>query len=66
MQKLLPKLHGSKKKLGSVLEILAGFCSEGSPAVTGENSGQYPRSLEKIERMRKHLAEHGFTSFAEA
>lgn len=55
MQKLLPKLHGSKKKLGPVLEKLDGLCS-----------GRFTASIEKIGRMRKRLAEHGFTSFAEA
>ena len=54
MQKLLPKLHGSKKKLGPVLEALSELC------------GEYPASAEKIERMQKRLGEHGFTSFAEA
>lgn len=56
MQKLLPKLHGSKKKLGPVLEKLVGLC----PA------GQYPTSAAKIARMQQRLTEHGFTSFAEA
>jgi hypothetical protein len=55
MQKLLPKLHGSKKKLGPVLEKLNGRCA-----------GKFPVSIEKIVRMQKRLAEHGFTSFAEA
>lgn len=55
MQKLLPKLHGSKKKLERVLATLQGLCV-----------GKYPVSVEKIERMQKRLAEHGFTSFAEA
>ena len=55
MQKLLPKLHGSKKKLGPVLETLIGLCA-----------GSYPKSLEKLERMQRRLKEHGFTSFAEA
>jgi 5-methylcytosine-specific restriction protein B len=55
MQKLLPKLHGSKKKLGPILEKLNGLCSE-----------RFPASAEKIVRMQKRLQEHGFTSFAEA
>lgn len=55
MQKLLPKLHGSKKKLGPILEKLNGLCGE-----------RFPASSEKICRMQKRLAEHGFTSFAEA
>jgi 5-methylcytosine-specific restriction protein B len=55
LQKLLPKLHGSKKKLGPVLEKLDGL-----------SQGRFPGALEKIGRMRRRLAEHGFTSFAEA
>lgn len=55
MQKLLPKLHGSRRKLEPVLETLEKLCTSG-----------YPRSLEKIQRMMKRLRENGFTSFAEA
>jgi hypothetical protein len=55
LQKLLPKLHGSERKLGPVLEQLEKFCSENG--LVG--------SVEKIQRMRKRLRD-GFTSFAEA
>jgi energy-coupling factor transporter ATP-binding protein EcfA2 len=75
MQKLLPKLHGSKKKLGPVLAALIRLClkedarPENDPikdeVLTKENA-IYPRALEKLKRMRKRLIEHGFTSFAEA
>ncbi len=75
MQKLLPKLHGSKKKLGPVLETLIRLClkpearPENDPikaeVLTKENA-LYGVSLEKLKRMRQRLAEHGFTSFAEA
>ena len=75
MQKLLPKLHGSKKKLGPVLAALIRLClkeearPESDPIkdeiLTKENA-LYPNSVEKLARMRKRLAEHGFTSFAEA
>jgi 5-methylcytosine-specific restriction enzyme B len=75
MQKLLPKLHGSKKKLGPVLETLIRLClketsrPEVAPvaeALLTEENARYWSSLEKLARMRKRLAEHGFTSFAEA
>ena len=71
MQKLLPKLHGSKKKLGPVLETLIELCGVervggGDSAVVETYSGRYPKSLEKLERMQSRLKEHGFTSFAEA
>ena len=55
MQKLLPKLHGSKKKLGPVLDKLAELCE-----------GRFKDASEKIARMQKRLNEHGFASFAEA
>lgn len=75
MQKLLPKLHGSKKKLGPVLAALIRLClkegarPENDPikdeVLTKENA-VYPSALEKLARMRTRLNEHGFTSFAEA
>jgi len=55
MQKLLPKLHGSKKKLGPVLDKLKGLCDS-----------RFPVSTSKIVRMQNRLTEHGFTGFAEA
>jgi hypothetical protein len=54
-QKLLPKLHGSERRLGPVLEKLEKFCTEKNLEL----------SLEKIKRMRERLKD-GFTSFAEA
>jgi len=75
MQKLLPKLHGSKKKLGPVLAALIRLClkpearPENDPIADGvlvAANAQYPAALEKLKRMRQRLAEHGFTSFAEA
>lgn len=55
LQKLLPKLHGSERRLGGVLKALADFC----------DSNQCPASLAKIRRMQDRLKD-GFTSFAEA
>lgn len=54
-QKLLPKLHGSERRLGPVLKTLAEFC----------NQHGCTASLEKIQRMQDRLKD-GFTSFAEA
>jgi hypothetical protein len=56
MQKLLPKLNGSKTKLGPILAQLKN-------AVTKE---QYPISFAKIERMELRLKQNGFTSYTEA
>ena len=54
-QKLLPKLHGSERRLGPVLKALEDFCT-----LHGCTT-----SLEKIQRMQDRLKD-GFTSFAEA
>lgn len=55
LQKLLPKLHGSERRLRPVLDTLQKFCEE----------HQCAASLEKIKRMQDRLKD-GFTSFAEA
>jgi len=74
-QKLLPKLHGSRRKLENVLFKLGQLCiTEGDAeellkkpdSIDWENNVKYPISLEKIVRMHKGLIENGFTSFAEA
>ena len=77
MQKLLPKLHGSRRKLCPVLETLASFCITGDIKIVKDvfekddfdfNSTQvmYPLSLEKIARMYRGAIDNGFASFAEA
>jgi len=55
LQKLLPKLHGSDRRLGPVLNKLGEFCVQNNCAA----------SLLKIQRMQDRLKD-GFTSFAEA
>jgi len=56
LQKLMPKLHGSARKLDGVLKALAAFAE-----VNG-----LPLTLEKVSRMQERLKRDGFTSFAEA
>jgi hypothetical protein len=80
MQKLLPKLHGSRTKLNKVLPILASFCfdscsSEQAKALLDEvkQEGQLlsdykptlPLSFAKIARMYAAAQENGFASYAE-
>lgn len=73
-QKLLPKLHGSRRKLEKVLFKLGQLCiKEGDaeellkkPESINWDNVKYPISFEKIVRMHKGLVENGFTSFAEA
>jgi energy-coupling factor transporter ATP-binding protein EcfA2 len=55
MQKLMPKLHGSARKLSGVLETLEEFADK----------HQLPLTQDKVKRMQKRLKGEGFTSFAE-
>ena len=71
LQKLLPKLHGSAKKLKKVLEPMWKLCL--NDGITKEIDAEfnatdfkYPESAEKIQRMYKAVVDNGFTSFAEA
>ncbi|HCI69667.1 MAG TPA: hypothetical protein DF712_19365 [Balneola sp.] len=79
VQKLLPKLHGSRRKLEKVLFKLGDLCHPTADIsceelfkkhehLTSEiiEKAKYPISFEKIVRMHKGLVENGFTSFAEA
>jgi hypothetical protein len=52
----MPKLHGSERKIGPVLEALDAFCEK----------NQCNKSREKIKRMQDRMKADGFTSFAEA
>jgi 5-methylcytosine-specific restriction enzyme B len=77
MQKLLPKLHGSRRKLCPVLETLGSFCITGDIKIIKDvfdksdfnfksSNVLYPLSLEKIARMNRSAIDNGFASFAEA
>ncbi len=56
LQKLMPRLHGSQRKLEPVLKALEGFCAE----------HDLQGSLEKIGRMKQRLAHDGFANAFEA
>lgn len=77
MQKLLPKLHGSRRKLSPILETLGSFCLTEDLKVVKDvfdkddfdysnDKVLYPLSLEKIARMYKGAVDNGFASYAEA
>jgi 5-methylcytosine-specific restriction protein B len=75
IQKLLPKLHGSRNKLKKPLEALAGLCLHKpesfkpqmlTESVPAKSEIRYPLSFEKLGRMYRNLLENGYTSFAEA
>lgn len=74
LQKLLPKLHGSRKKLSPVLSALWKLCFAENDGISIEsvkdfaevNGLTYKATAEKIHRMYKAVVDNGFTSFAEA
>lgn len=69
VQKLLPKLHGSRKKLGPVLETLWGFCCSGvnlNSAGSVPAGAKYPLTADKVLRMYRSALDNGFTSYSEA
>lgn len=76
VQKLLPKVHGSRRKLEAVLLKLAGLCMDDAampedmlkeaPLRPAGLEVRYPVALDKIRRMYHNAVANGFTSFAEA
>ena len=71
VQKLLPKLHGSRKKLEPVLTQLWKLCFTGAGKdlnIAKENveKAEFQESADKIRRMYESATANGFTSFAEA
>lgn len=71
VQKLLPKLHGSRKKLEPALKALWGLCMQeehSTEAITRDNVqyAKFPEAADKIQRMMQTALDNGFTSFAEA
>lgn len=70
MQKLLPKLHGSRNKIEKILIELGNLClkypeKNDFPESSVENI-KYPISYEKLQRMHRRIISDGFTSYAEA
>jgi len=81
MQKVLPRLHGSRRKLEPVLCDVGRFCldmSQGDTAggppgtpfdpvasVPAERSPELPRSFEKVRRMTISLRANQFASFTD-
>jgi len=78
MQKLLPKLHGSRNKLSKVLITLGCLCLKDSTDakkkyfdtldinIETDANIIYKTSFEKIMRMYKNALDNGYTSYAEA
>ena len=71
VQKLLPKLHGSRKKIVPVLKELWELCETGDKidektSMVVPEGTKYSLSADKILRMYQCALDNGFTSFAEA
>ncbi len=78
MQKLLPKLHGSRRRLAAPLEAFWGFCRKdgmeqtiadlckGDATAKVADVAKFPVSAEKIRRLYKAAEQNGFASYAEA
>lgn len=69
VQKLLPKLHGSRKKLVPVLKALWDLCETNEKlddAKIVPANTKYPLTADKLLRMFKSAVDNGFTSFSEA
>lgn len=72
MQKLLPKVHGSRNKIERILKDLGKLCLNKN--TEKESFGDdveksdiiYNLSYEKLKRMHKRVISDGFTSYAEA
>lgn len=78
MQKVLPRLHGTRRRLESLLCLLGQFCFElrYTPAPEGrlptfnplgshEGRALLPRSFDKVKRMTRNLRANQFTGFTE-
>lgn len=69
VQKLLPKLHGSRKKLVPVLKTLWSLCGTNCTLDSADivpNGTTYPLTADKVLRMYHCAIDNGFTSFSEA
>ncbi|OJV81792.1 MAG: hypothetical protein BGO34_08370 [Bacteroidia bacterium 44-10] len=73
IQKLLPKLHGSRSKISKVLDALIILCLEDGVTFSIAKSDEvkpekilYPIAFEKLVRMYRNALDNGFTSYAEA
>ena len=78
MQKLLPRLHGSRRRLEDLIRSFAEFCFFGAIAEQNENpmstfepdnfdknEAKLPISFDKLKRMLRSLRANQFTSFTE-
>jgi len=74
LQKILPKLHGTRAKLEAPLGSLTAFCHDQNAPISeeqmekdrsGDSEARFPRSAQKIAQMRHQLSIQGYVSFIE-
>jgi 5-methylcytosine-specific restriction protein B len=74
MQKVLPRLHGSRRKLEPTLATIGRFCfdygieatgAQFDPVAASVSSGTLPISLDKVRRMMVNLRANQFASFTD-
>lgn len=75
LQKILPRMHGARRKLEPILAALGRFCfdfgrdqvgaTQFDPVQRLSTNPKLPNSLEKIRRMTINLRANQFASFAE-
>jgi 5-methylcytosine-specific restriction endonuclease McrBC GTP-binding regulatory subunit McrB len=74
IQKILPKLHGTRAKLEGPLGELIAFCNgQSTPyseeqlhnSLSSDSTARFPRSARKIAQMLKQVASQGYVSFIE-
>jgi hypothetical protein len=75
LQKVLPRLHGSRRKIEPVLRMLGAFAYELRPPTAGgdfdvlaerpNQPAKMPRSFAKLRRMMRALYANQFTSFSD-
>jgi len=74
IQKILPKLHGTRAKLeGPLGELIAFFYGQSTPfseeqlqnALSSDSTARFPRSARKIAQMLKQVTTQGYVSFIE-
>ncbi|MBV5340265.1 MAG: AAA family ATPase [Deltaproteobacteria bacterium] len=74
LQKILPKLHGTRAKLDAPLGALIAFCHDQHALISeeqmknnrfGDSGARFPRSARKIAQMRHQLSIQGYVSFIE-
>ena len=71
LQKILPRMHGSRRRIEAPLVALRGFCQNFSRPAESAHEGvpleviKLPRSFAKLDRMLASLKANQFVSFSE-